>query len=369
MKVMLCLPDFSALGVQRVVATLANAWPRERARLLLCVHHKRGALLDTLPPAVEVVELGLDVPKLRVLLRPLLHARAIAAHRPDVVVSFVPGDNLSLLSLPRRRFALAVSEHTFVSAQIGDYPLRFRAPYRALFPRLYPRADAIVCVAEEAREDLVTRWRMPREKTVVIHNPIDLLAVREGARAEASVPLPGPVVIAVGRLSKEKRIDRLLGAVALLQRRRPVSLLLVGDGPQRAALEQRARALGVPAHFTGFEKNPWRYLARADVYALSSDFEGFPCALAEALALGVPAVAVACPSGPRELLQGGAAGLLVEERTEAALAQALDAALTDRAAAAARAQRGVAFAGTLGAGAVAARYVALCERLSSGRPP
>ena len=363
MKVMLCLPDFTALGVQRVVAALANAWPRERARLVLCVHQKRGELLDTLPPGSEIVELGFDLPKLRVLLRPLLHARAIAAHRPDVVVSFVPGDNLSLLSLPRRKFALAVSEHTYVSAQIGDYPLRFRAPYRALFPRLYPRADAIICVAEEAREDLVVNWGMPRGKTVVIHNPIDLAAVRAGALAEGSLPLPRPIVIAVGRLSKEKRLDRLIGAVALLRKRRPVSLLLVGDGPLRAALEEQARALGVPAHFAGFEKNPWRLLARADVYALSSDFEGFPCALAEALALGVPAVAVACKSGPRELLDGGRAGLLVEERSEAALAEALDHALGDRAAAAARAERGRAFAETLAARAVAEQYLALCERI------
>ena len=369
MKVMLCLPDFTALGVQRVVAALANAWPRDQARLVLCVHQKRGELLDTLPPDIEIVELGFDVPKLRVLARPWLHARAIAAHRPDAVVSFVPGDNLSLLSLPRRNFALAVSEHTFVSAQIGDYPLRFRAPYRALFPRLYPRADAIVCVAEESREDLVTRWGMPREKTVVIHNPIDLDAVRAGARAPGSLPLPHPIVIAVGRLAHQKRLDRLLGAVALLQQKRAVSLALVGDGPLRAQLEARARELRVPAYFAGFEKNPWRLLARADVFALSSDYEGFPCAIAEALALGVPVVSVACPSGPRELLQGGRAGLLVEELSEAALAEALDAALTDREATAARAQRGKEFAETFAARAVAGKYLALCERLSSGKPP
>lgn len=366
MKVMFCLPDFTALGVQRVVAALANAWPRDRAELVLCVHQKRGELLDTLPRDVEIVELGLDLPKLRVLARPLLHARVLHAQRPDVVVSFVPGDNLSLLLQPRRAFALAVSEHTYVSAQVGDYPAGFRVPYRAFFPRLYPRADAIVCVAEEAREDLVETWGMPREKTAVLHNPIDLDAVRAGAREQARLP-EGPVIVAVGRLSKEKRLDRLIGAVARMKAR--ARLVIIGDGPLRAALEADARARGVDALFTGFEKNPWRLLARADVYALSSDFEGFPCALAEALALGVPAVAIACKSGPRELLAGGAAGLLVEEHSEAALAAALDAALDDRAAAAARAQRGVAIAETLAARAVAGQYLALCERLSSGRRP
>src|SRR4051794_7105444 len=96
---MFCLPDFAGLGVQRIVAALSKAWPR--GELVLCVHEAKGEL----PPAgvriVELSKLAPDVPKLRVLARPLLHWRAIAQEKPDAVVSFVPGDNLSLLALRR----------------------------------------------------------------------------------------------------------------------------------------------------------------------------------------------------------------------------------------------------------------------------
>lgn len=370
---MFCLPDFTGMGVQRVVATLAQGWPHERAQLVLCVHERRGELLETLPPEVPVVALedfGVNVPKLKVLARPFLHARAIGREKPDAVVSFVPGDNLSLLALPRR-FALAVSEHIHVSSQLPDYRLRFRLPYRALFPRWYPRADAVVCIAEQSRDDLVQSFGIPRGKTVVLHNPIDLRAVRAGAAAQASFPFTeaGPVVIAAGRFDRQKRFDRLLGAIALARRELPVKLALLGDGALRGELERRARELGLERNvwFAGFEKNPWRFMARADVLALSSDYEGFPCVLAEGLALEVPVVATDCPSGPRELLDGGRAGLLVEELAEAPLAAALVLALRDREAAAARARHGLQIAERFGARAVAEQYLALCERLTRER--
>ncbi len=377
MKVMFCLPDFRALGVQRVVAALAQSWPAARAELVICVHEREGELLDTLPPAVRVValrDLGPEarVPKLRVLLRPFLHARAIAVEKPDAVVSFVPGDNLSLLSLPRK-FALAVSENIHVSSQLADYRPAFRLPYRALFPRLYPRADAIICVAEESRDDLVSRWGIPRERTVVFHNPVDLDAVRAGAKSEATFPFSdlaaGPVVVAAGRLDRQKRFDRLLGAVALARKAIPLRLALLGDGPLRPKLEAQARALGIAEQvwFAGFEKNPWRYFARADLFALSSDYEGFPCVLAEAMALGLPIVSTACPSGPREMLDGGSAGLLVEELSEPALARGLVAALQDREGARTRAARGLALVERFAAPAMADRYLALCEQISRAR--
>src|SRR5437870_5832896 len=115
------------LGVQRVVAALARVWPRDRAELVICVHQDRGPLR---PEGVRIVELAAAPPKLRVLVRPLLHWRVLARERPDAVVSFVPGDNLSLLALRQLpgapRFALAVSENIHVSSQLADYPLGFR---------------------------------------------------------------------------------------------------------------------------------------------------------------------------------------------------------------------------------------------------
>jgi len=373
MKVMFCLPDFRALGVQRVVAALAKSWPA-RAELIICVHERKGELLETLPPSVRVLALRelspvARVPKLRVLARPLLHARAIALERPDAVVSFVPGDNLSLLALPRK-FALAVSENIHVTSQVADYPASFRLPYLALFPRLYPKADAIICVAEESRADLVERWGMPREKTVLIPNPVDLQAVRAGVLEEARFGFAdqsaGPIIVGAGRLDWQKRFDRLLGAVAQVRKTVPVRLAILGEGPLRPVLEAQARALGLARQvwFAGFQRNPWRFFARADLFALSSDYEGFPLVLAEAMVAGLPIVSLACPSGPREMLDEGRAGLLVDELSEGALARGLLEALQDREAARARAARALERVEEFAGPAVAERYLVLCERLS-----
>jgi len=371
-----CLPDFEPLGVQRVVASLARAWPAQEARLSICVHRRAGPLLETLPREVAIValdELAPDVPKLRVLARPLLHLAAIRRLRADVAVGFVPGDNLSLLAARALggRFGLIVSEHIHVSSQLRDYPLRFRAPYRALFPRWYPRADAICVVAEESREDLVANFGIPRARTHLIRNPLDLDAVRAGAREPAGHPwFDGggePVIVAAGRLERQKRVDLLLRALASLRRSRAARLVVLGDGPLRAELEGLAGALGIAEHvwFAGFVPNPWRYMARARAFALASDYEGFPCALAEAMALGVPAVATDCPSGPREMM--GEAGLLVPVGDGEALAAALRAVLEDGEAAAARARKAQAAAERFEARGVARRYLELIRGVAGAR--
>jgi glycosyltransferase involved in cell wall biosynthesis len=379
--VVFCLPDFEGLGVQRVVASLARAWPLAEARLSLLVHQRRGPLLTSLPagvPLLALSELAPDVPKLRVLLRPLLHLRALRRLAPDAVVSFVPGDNLSLLAarkLDRRaRWGLVVSEHIHVSSQVRDYRLRFRAPYLALMPRWYPQADAICCLTEAARDDLVANFHIPLNKTVVVPNPLDLAGARAAAREEAGHPWLAqtplaqrnlPVIVAAGRLEPQKRIDVLLRALAELQAKLPARLLVLGDGPQRASLESLATALGLAERvsFLGFQSNPFAFLARAQAFALSSDYEGFPMVLAEAMALGVPAVATDCPTGPRELLEGGSGGLLVPCGDPVALAAALHQALTDQAGSARRVQVALRAAEQLDAPAIARRYLALSLRV------
>lgn len=381
MHVLFCLPNFEGLGVQRLVAALTYAWDRERAPLTLCVHARTGALRDQFAADVPVLllsELAPDLPKLRVLLRPLAHRRAIDRARPDVVVSFVPGDNLSLLSLRRlglgADFKLVVSENIHVTSQVPDYPPAFRAAYTALLPRWYPLADAVLCVAEESREDLIAAWGVPRGKTVVIPNPVDLERVRANVGAPIAhrwfaTPREVPVLVAAGRLEAQKRFDRLLEAVALVQARTPVRLALLGEGPLRPLLEAQAARLGIAGQvwFAGFQQNPWSYMAQGDLFVLSSDYEGFPLVVVEAMAAGVPVVSTACPSGPREMLQGGALGFLVEQLTAPALAEAILRALGDRAEARRRAELARAAAAAYSAEAVAASYLALCELLMRGR--
>jgi glycosyltransferase involved in cell wall biosynthesis len=141
---------------------------------------------------------------------------------------------------------------------------------------------------------------------------------------------PGLRVISVGNLHAVKNHALLLDAFARLERK-SVRLLIFGDGPLRGQLEQQARQLGIADRvaFPGFAIDPWPYLASADLFVLSSNYEGFPMALAEAMHAGLKIVSTDCDSGPAEMLDGGNYGRLVPCGDANALAAAIDAALDE----------------------------------------
>jgi len=140
-----------------------------------------------------------------------------------------------------------------------------------------------------------------------------------------------PIILSVGRLSPDKDQESLLRAFAKVRRDLDCRLLILGEGDDRPKLERLVQELGLTddVSLPGFSANPYPYYRRAAAFALSSVHEGLPTALLEALALGVPIVSTDCQSGPREILDGGRHGLLVEPGNVAALAEALRSALVD----------------------------------------
>ena len=135
------------------------------------------------------------------------------------------------------------------------------------------------------------------------------------------------MIVAAGRLADAKNYPLLIDALALLRQRVPARLFILGQGDRGAAAARagrRAAARGRRGDLCGFQRNPWKYIARADVFALSSRYEGFGNVLVEAMACGVPVVATAF-AGTRDIVRDGVDGLLVERHEPAAVAAALDA--------------------------------------------
>jgi glycosyltransferase involved in cell wall biosynthesis len=158
-----------------------------------------------------------------------------------------------------------------------------------------------------------------------IHNPTDFEAIDRLAGEEADrQPDSGvPVVISVGRLNRQKRLDILVDAFDHVRRRMPAELWIAGEGPQRKSLESRIdkRGLAGCVRLLGFRDNPYALMRRADLFVLSSDYEGLPNALIEAQGLGLPAVSTRCPYGPDEIIEDGRTGALVPVGDEGALAE------------------------------------------------
>ncbi len=352
LRVLLCIPDLQDLGVQHDVRCLLKYWNRERFDPVLLVHRREGAFASQFPDTtacIEVDRLVPGIPKLRNLVRIAGYARAFRQFRPQAVISFVPYTNIASAwarPLSRLRFGLAVSEHAHVTASLAD-PESFDGPflwyYRRRFPRIYnERADLVKCIAEESRQDLIKNWGIQQDRTRLIHNPVDIDEIR--ALGVEAVDDPWfapeetarvPLILNVGRLARQKRQEVLIEAFATLRQTRKLRLAFVGRGAHLDKLKSLAQRLGVAAdvRFLGFQRNPWRFMKRASLLAMSSEWEGLPCVLTEAMALRLPIVSTRCPSGPAEMLLEGRAGLLCPVGDTAALANAIANVLDDQTAA------------------------------------
>ena len=353
------LPTLAAGGVARVYVDLANGFAERGFRVDLVLHSARGPHLARVGPAVRIVELerhsrlsartrilsAHDGP-LRELLRPVLLSlsdprayRGLASlvhylerERPEVLLTAKTHSNLAALwarELAGTSTRVVVSERTNLSLQMARKPQWRWRHIAPLVARLYPRADAIIAVSDGVSDDLSSIAGIERGRIQTVYNPIDADRIQELAREPASHPWLGeqqPFVLGVGRLVPQKDFLLLLEAFAkLAAQRSDLRLVILGEGDERPRIQARARDLGLEERvdLPGYQSNPYPYMARAGAFALSSAWEGLPGALLEALCCDCPVVATDCPSGPREILEGGSIGELVPVGDAASLSKAL----------------------------------------------
>jgi glycosyltransferase involved in cell wall biosynthesis len=328
--VLFVLPSLEAGGAERVVLRLLADLPRDRIEPELALATRAGPLLAELPADVPLHDLGVR----RVRSAPLPLLRVIRSSRPRVVLSTLGYLNLVLAAcrlLFPKGVRLAIREANTVSAELAT--VRGAAAWRLGYRLLYPRAEAIVCPSLAVLEDLASAFGTPRARLHHIPNPIDGSAIREEAeQAGSPFPSTGPHLVAVGRLAPQKAFGRLLEAFRIIAQGAPeAELWILGEGPERAWLESQARELGLSGrvHMPGFVPNPFPWMKHGSVYVQSSEFEGLPNALLEALACGTPVVAVDEPGGTREILQDLPGAELVESRAPDALALAIERVLAD----------------------------------------
>jgi glycosyltransferase involved in cell wall biosynthesis len=198
---------------------------------------------------------------------------------------------------------------------------------------IYPRADGVIAVSRGVADDTLAITGLPPERVAVVRNPVITPALYDQAGAPCEHPWmtrpDRPVIVAAGRLTRQKDFATLIRAFARLHARRPCRLIILGEGSLRRVLERLAVQLSLAddLDMPGFVADPYPFLARAHLFVLSSAWEGSPNVLTEALALGTPVVATDCPSGPREILEGGRVAPLVPVGDDRALAEAMAAVL------------------------------------------
>jgi glycosyltransferase involved in cell wall biosynthesis len=255
--------------------------------------------------------------------------------RPDVVVAFL--SYFSVLCATRTagvRARVVFIQQTPLSAFLTDTEYRWSRPWpRRVFgfaTRVgYRAADLVVVTSRGVADDLVQSFGISSDHVRVVPNPVDLAGIAAAAQdpldpADAAAWTP-PVIVAAGRLAEVKNYPLLIEALDLLRQRTPARLFILGEGDQAPVLRTliQARGLDNVVRLCGFQDNPWKYMAKADVFVLTSRYEGFGNVLVEAMACGVPVVATSSP-GTRDIVDPGVDGLLVERHEPAAVAAALE---------------------------------------------
>jgi len=327
-RVLFLIPSLRLGGAERVVTLLLQQLPRDRFELHLGLVEAAGEFLAELPSDVTVHDLGAG--RVRRALVPL--AKLTRRLRPDVIVPNLGYLNLLILAarplLPRGTAVVPI-EHTTLSAEVAEQerPALWRAAYRLL----YPRAQRIVACSHAIADDLVSSFGLDPGRIRMIRNPIDESRI-EAALANGRSPFPGdgPHVVGVGRLSAVKGYDRLIEAFALVVNGGiGADLWLVGDGPDREALEAQSAGLGLTEHihFAGYQREPYPWMRFAHVFAQSSRREGLPVAVLEAAACGARLVAFDCPGGTREIVSAIPGAQLVADGDVRGLAKAIARAL------------------------------------------
>ena len=254
---------------------------------------------------------GLDLPVRR---RHRVHAYAtmiatyVCEARPQVLVSALPGADAAAVcaaELTGRAVPVVVTVRNNVAA---NYAPEWLAASRTL----YPLADAVVAVSRGVAESVRRSLGVDAGRVRTIHNGVPADSVRRLAQEDVAHPWfadsEPPVVLSVGREAPQKDHPTLVEAFGLARREADARLVILGklSAPYRARLKSLARGLGVEGDlgFVDFDENPYRYMGRAGLLALSSRWEGLPGVILEALACGTPVVSTDAPYGPREILGG-----------------------------------------------------------------
>lgn len=331
------IPDLSVGGAEQVTVSIVNGLAARGYEIDLLLSRFEGELqprlsddvnVVTLPPAkTSVFGVAAHLPALVSYLR-RENPTVLVPHleHPSVVclaAGRIPGVDTPII--PTQHSAFGVSSELTPKDRV----------VRALVPRLYPTANRIIAVSEGVADGLSERTPVSRDRISVIHNPVEIESVRERAREPVDhewIEDDVEVVLFVGRLARQKDLETWLRAFRIVHdRNSDLRGVIVGRGSRREELLTLARELGIEdaVSMPGFVENPYRYMKRASVFVLSSEYEGLPTVLIEALACGCPVVSTDCPNGPREILMDGSLGPLVPVGDEDELANAVVSTLAD----------------------------------------
>lgn len=318
---------FGGGGIERITAHLIHNLVKLGLKIDLVLNRGDRTHLWKLPAEIRVIDL--ETPQLSMCLPKLI--QYLRKERPDALIAsdhYLNEVALVAGRLSRTPTKIVVAEHNQLSQtarRSGKIKARL-APFLAHL--LYPWADAIVAVSHGVAEDLAKTASLPINTIETIYNPVinpDMFAAAQQPVDHPWFKEDIPIILGVGKLEAQKDFPTLIQAFAKVRQQTAARLMILGWGPDRPELEALIQELDLQEYvdLPGYVQNPYAYMARAAVFALSSAWEGLPTVLIEAMALNIPVVSTNCESGPEEILAGGKYGYLTPVGDSDAFANAI----------------------------------------------
>jgi len=331
-KIAFLINSMAGGGAERVVSNLLNNLSRENRELFLVVLEDK--FYYQIPNDVKIINLRAK------FFGFFKFKKIIKENQINLVFSFLGRSNYT--NILAKLFG---SGHkVYINERVNPLEMHRALNLKAILNRfllrkLYKKADLIFCNSLGIRDSLNKNFNIGLNKIKVIYNPIDIEKIQNlchnNLESEYQEIFRHPVIINIGRLTKQKGQEYLIrafkiirGPTSAISQRSDLSkakLVILGEGELENELRELTKSLGLKndVFFLGWQKNPFKFLARAKVFVLSSLWEGLPNTLIEALACGVPAVSTDCSSGPNEIIENNKTGILVPVKNEQTLAQAI----------------------------------------------
>jgi len=340
------IPSFGRGGIERFVLNAAEELVSRDIQTDLLLR-TTSPMLESLPEEVRIIRMQ-SGDRIEPVVGALVtsHVTNAAVSLWDYVQYLRHESPTLLLSLQTNPFALlgarlaqtdatvVIRESNTPSVAVED-PQHLAGKLAPLAKRFtYTRADHIVSVSADAGSDIAQMLDIDPERVVTIYNPTytdRLTNLAEESISHSWFKDDRPIILSAGRFSDQKDFETLIRAFAQVVDNQDARLVLLGDGANRTELESLVTQLGIEEQvdFLGFKNNPYKYMRQADLFVLSSHYEGLPNVLIEALGVGTPVVATDCPSGPREILLDGRGGELVPVGDVSEMANAITSTLTN----------------------------------------
>lgn len=314
-SILFILPDLETGGAERIVTTLANHLNREKFIPKILLLRKEGGYLEFLKDDVEIIDI--KTPRIRNSLWPIL--KEIRSRKPDIVFSGFGEVNaylaLFLKFFPKTKFI--ARETNVVSQHVTRKEIRF-------FYKFYNNYHKIICQSDDMKNDLIENFNIRNEKLIKINNPVDFDFINEKLEISEKPEFfknDFKNVVAIGNLSSRKGFDNLLKVFSNLKNEK-IQLHILGNGRDQEFLHQMKVELNLEkVIFHGQQKNPYQFLKFADLFVLSSRYEGFPNVLLEAGACGIYSLANKCKGGITEIIEPKINGEIANIENHAEFAQ------------------------------------------------